>query len=116
MIDSQEWEKELADISISFSATSDGDNVDSMPFSDWDGGSTYEEVKALIKDLLTTAREEERKKLIEQVREEFDVFLCCTSRCEHKGKGESELFLSAKKQIIESIEAKQKIINQNSNE
>jgi len=50
-----------------------------------------------IKNVEQKAREEVFKKM----EEEFDVFLCCTGRCEHKGKGEEpELWLSAKAQII----------------
>ncbi len=43
----------------------------------------------------------ERENLSKKLTRAFDVFLCCTGRCEHKGKGaEPDLWLDAKKQII----------------
>ncbi len=43
----------------------------------------------------------ERENLSKKLTYAFDVFLCCTGRCEHKGKGsEPDLWLDAKKQII----------------
>ncbi|TXH07891.1 MAG: hypothetical protein E6R04_11990 [Spirochaetes bacterium] len=57
----------------------------------------------LTKTLLQKEREKVRKLFLEKLNEEFDIFLCCTGRCEHKGRGESDLFLDAKKQIINQL-------------
>lgn len=52
----ENWKKELSKTSISYSYSEDGSNTDSMDLEEWDGGSLYDEIRALIDSLLAAQR------------------------------------------------------------